>query len=187
MKLARTFYRPKPRSLLRSIIRSFIDLWVNLWHRNNHVPNRNLCKAADLNKEHLQEKRVRSDSRVQSNSIATPDGNAQKLGNDLWREFKSIATKVCSQMSSRWNEMLETQVETCIDWLSFNFRFKYFLGNFQLKTIIYCITDQSSIRCFQRSALIFKFSDLTFLRSMSCSMSIEQELCEEKKVQHQIE
>ena len=37
----------------------------------------------------------------------------------------------------------------------------------------------------QRSILIFKFSFLTFLRCMSCSMSIEQKLCEEDTFQLQ--
>ena len=62
---------------------------------------------------------------------------------------------------------------------------KIFLSNLQLKITIYCVTDQPPIARSRRSALNFKFSVLTFLRSMSCSMSIEQNLCEEKIFQLQ--
>ena len=40
--------------------------------------------------------------------------------------------------------MFESYVETCIDWTSFDLRFKDFLSNPQLKIIIYCVTDQRS-------------------------------------------
>ena len=56
------------------------------------------------------------------------------------------------------------------------FRFEDFLSNLPLKIIIYCITDPPSITLSRRSVLIFKFSVLTFLRSISRSTSIEQKM-----------
>ena len=57
--------------------------------------------------------------RFESNSTATSDGGAQKLGNDVRRDSESIATKVCSQIS---------HVVTSVDRTSFNFRFEDFLS-----------------------------------------------------------
>ena len=41
--------------------------------------------------------------RFESTSTATSDGGAQKLGNDVWHDSESIATKLCSQLVA--NEM----------------------------------------------------------------------------------
>ena len=54
------------------------------------------------------------------------------------------------------------------DRTSFHFQFEDFLSNLPLWTIIYCVTDQPSITWSWRSVLNFKFSVLSFLRSMSC-------------------
>ena len=64
-----------------------------------HVPNRVLCKAADLNRRPVQEKGVCSDFNLTGTS--TTDGGAQKRENDLWHGSELIATKVCSQISRK--------------------------------------------------------------------------------------
>ena len=76
-------------------------------------------------------------------------------------------------------------VETCIDFSSFDFPFKDFLSNLLLKLIICCIIDPAPISQSGRSVLNFRFSSFTFLILMSCSMSIEQNKCEEKIFQLQ--
>ena len=45
-----------------------------------------------------------------------------------------------------------------------------------MQTIMYYVTDQPSLTQSGRSVLNFKLSVLTFLRLMSCSMSIEQKI-----------
>ena len=42
------------------------------------------------------------------NSKATSDGGAQKVGNDLWHNSFSIATKVCSQIARKLKAMFES-------------------------------------------------------------------------------
>ena len=79
--------------------------------------------------------------------------------------------------------MFECHVETYIDWTGFDkfdFQFIEFLSNPLLQIIVYCVTDQLSMIRSRRSALIFKFSVLIFLNSMSYSMSIEQNVSEEE-------
>ena len=110
-------------------------------------------------------------------STATSDGGAQKLGNNVWHNSESIVTKVYSQIDCKWNVMFESHVVTSVDRTSFDFRFEDFLSNLPLQTFIYCVTDQLSITQSRRYVLNFKLSVLTFSRLMSCSMSIEQNLC----------
>ena len=74
---------------------------------------------------------------------------------------------------------------TSVDRMSLDFQFEDFLSNLPLQTFIYCVTDQPSITQSRRSVLNFKLSVLTFSRSMSCSMSIEQKLCKLKIYQLQ--
>ena len=89
-----------------------------------------------------------------------------------------------------WCLNLESNVETCIDrttW-SFDFWFKDFFSNLPLKIIIYSILQcywQTVHNLILKVCLNFKFSVLTFLRSMTCLISIEQNLCKEKKIQLQ--
>ena len=125
--------------------------------------------------------------RFESNSAATSDGGAQKLGNDVRHDSESIATKVCSQIGRKWNAMFESHVVTSVDRTSFDFRFEDFLSNLPLQTFIYCVTDKASITRSRRSVLNVKASVLTFSRSMSSwwATSIEQKLCEVKKLQLQ--
>ena len=104
------------------------------------------------------------------------------------RLLRSITTKVCSQISRKWNAMLESSIQPCSDqhWQDkIQFWFEDFLSNLPSWAIIYCVTDQLFITWSPRSVLNFKFSDLTFLRLMSCSMSIEQNLCAMKIFQLQ--
>ena len=79
--------------------------------------------------------------------------------------------------------MFESHVVTSVDKMSFNFWFEDFFSN--LLSFVYCVTDQPSITRSGRFVLNFKLSVLTFSRSMSCSMSIEQNLCQVKMFQLQ--
>ena len=102
MELARSCCRPNQCPLLRSILRLFIGLWVKIWHRN---------KTACSESNPVQSSRSKSTTcprkgsllRFESNSTATSDGGAQKLGNDVRRDSESIATKVCSRIGRKWN------------------------------------------------------------------------------------
>ena len=111
--------RPKQRPPLRSIFLSVIGLWVKIWHRNkttcsewNPVQNSRSKLTTCPRKGHLL--------RFESNSTATSDGGAQKLGNDVRRDSESITTKVCSlewittkacsQIGCEWNVMFESHV-----------------------------------------------------------------------------
>ena len=111
----------------------------------------------------------------------------ETMSGDYRRDSESIATKVwsLSQIGSKWNAMFEGHAVTSVDRTSFNFLFEVFFSNLPLQTFIYCVTDQPSITRSRRSVLNFKLSVLTFSRSMSCSMSIEQKLCEVKIFQLQ--
>ena len=81
--------------------------------------------------------------------------------------------------------MFGSKVVTSVDRTSFNFWFEDCLSYLTWCTIIYCVTDQLSITRSRRSVLNFKLSVLTFSKSMSCLMSIEQKLCKVKKIQLQ--
>ena len=87
--------------------------------------------------------------------------------------------KVCSQ---NWSWMKFDARKPCLDlyWLVklLSKDLKIFWAIW--KIIIYCVTDQLFITRSSRSVLNFKFSVFTFLRSMSCSMSIEQNCVKRK-------
>ena len=175
-------YRPKQRPSLRSIFGSFISLWVEIRHRNRSSCSESSPVQSNRSKQTFcprKERLLRLQS-IQSNSTTTSDVGAQKLGNDVWHDSGSIATKVCNKVGRKWKAMFESHVEPCIDWTSFDSRFEDFFSNLLLKIIIYCVTDQPSITRSRRSVLNFKFSVLTFPRLMGCSMSITQKLCEVK-------
>ena len=154
---------PKQRPLLCSIVLSFVRLWAKIWHRN---------KTACSKSNPVQSSRSVSTTcprkgrllRFESNSAATSDGGAQKLGNDVRRDSESIATKVCSQIDSKWNVMFESHVVTSVDRTSFYFQFEYFFSNLPLQTFIYCVSDQPFITWSQRFVLTFKSSVFTFSR-----------------------
>ena len=101
------------------------------------------------------------------NSTATSDGGAQKPGNYVRRDnhcdYDLIATKVCSQISSKWNAMkIMLWPALTGQATSFYFQFQDFFSNLPLQIFIYCVTDQSSITGSWRSVLHFKLSVLTF-------------------------
>ena len=97
------------------------------------------------------------------------------------RSFETISGMIFNRLHPKFaaesveNEMLCLKA-MCTDRTSFDAWFEDFLSNLLLKVIIYCVTGQPSITRSRRSVLNFKFSDLTFLRSLSCLMSIEQKL-----------
>ena len=88
-----------------------IGRWVKIWHRN---------KAACSESNPVQSCRSESTTcrslsvGVDSNSPATSDGCAKKLGSDVWRGSESIAIKVCSQISRKWNAIFESHVECLV-------------------------------------------------------------------------
>ena len=45
----------------------------------------------------------------------------QKLENNLCHDSELVITKVCIQKSHTLKAMFESLVETCIDWMSFDF------------------------------------------------------------------
>ena len=159
MDFLKTCDWPKQCSLLRSIFLSFVGLWIKTGSRK---------KSADskLNAVPVQSSRSKSTTcprkgiqlTFQSKSTATSDGHAQNFGNNvwlrlwLWHETESIANKVFSQIGHKWNAVLESQVESCIAWTSFDFRFEDFFSNLLFKIVIYCVTDQASIT-WSRTAL----------------------------------
>ena len=69
-----------------------------------------------------------------------------------------------------------SSVKTCIDWTSFEFRFRNLLSNLLLNIIIYCVTTQPSITRSRRSVLNFQLSVLTF------QWPSQRTLCKEKNI-----
>ena len=108
--------------------------------------------------------------------------------------LKSISTMILYRMQPKfavgckWNAIFESNLEICIDWVRFNFDSIFFKQSDDsesefliLKIIINFVTDQPFITSF----LNLKFSVLTFLRFMTCSMRIEQKMCKENIFQLQ--
>ena len=92
--------RPKPRPSLRSIFRSFIGLSVKIWHRNKTVCFESNPVQSSRSKSTTCLRKMRL-LRFESNSTATLDGGAQKLGNGVWHASESFKTKVCSQIGRK--------------------------------------------------------------------------------------
>ena len=116
----------------------------------------------------------------QLNSTATSNGSEPKLENNLWHDSEMIGFN--------WNKMFESNVETCIDGTSFAFWFQDFWAISywkELSTVLLTNHQLLDLSWFWRSVLIFKFLVLVFLRSLSCLISIEPKLCEEKVFQLQ--
>ena len=69
---------------------------------------------------------------------------------------------------------------------AFGFDLKVFFSNVLLEIIIYCVLDSElpSSTCYWISGLICKHLLCTFLRSITCLMSIKQKMCKEKIVWH---
>ena len=109
----------------------------------------------------------------------------QKLGNYLWHNSELIAILSLQPNLSKMKCNVWTQCRNLHWWGKLQFSDKRYLGNLLLKTIIQSVTDQSLISWTLRSVLNFEFSILNFLWSMSCSMSIQQNLCQVKIFQLQ--
>ena len=124
MECARSCCWLKQRLSLRSIFLSVIGLWVKRWHRNKATCSESNPVQSSRSKSRTWPRKGR---RFGLNSTATSDGEAQKLGNDVRRDSESIATKVCSQISSKWNAMFQNHAVTSVDRTSFDFRFEFFL------------------------------------------------------------
>ena len=100
MWLARGCCWPKQCPLLCSNLQSVIGLWVRIWHRNKTACSK--LNPVPLNRQSIWGKGVCSSTEIS-------DGSTQKLGNDVRRNSESIATKACSQISSKWNVMFASQ------------------------------------------------------------------------------
>ena len=98
--------------------------------------------------------------------MATSDGYVQKLGNDLWLDPELMATKVCSQISSKWKTVFESHIETCIAWTIFNFLFKDFWATCY-NDLLCLLTNHNAILkpeiCPQFQVLTFHFSEVNML------------------------
>ena len=124
---------------------------------NQHVPNRILCKAADLNWLPVQEKGICSDSKgtAQQLQIAVHKSLEMMSGIVLnWSQANSATKWVL--FCSKWNVMFEGNKETSIDRTSFNFWYEDFFSNMPWKTIIYCkqwqkVYDLSHTFCTQKN------------------------------------
>ena len=110
MELAKSCCRPKQRPSLRSIFLSVIGLQVQIWPGNktacsewNPVQSSRSELTTCLRKGSLL--------RFKLKSTATSKGLAQKLGIDVRRDSESIATKVHSQISCKWNAVFESQMQ----------------------------------------------------------------------------
>ena len=102
-----------------------------------------------------------------------------------------ICSKLCYQFG-KYHISLNEMRKPCrdsVDRTSFDFQIDDCLSNLLLKIIVYssCVTDQPFITQSRRSVLNFKFSLLTVLRSMSCMMGIEENLCKFKIQLEQLE
>ena len=111
---------------------------------------------------------------------------AEQLQLVVSKSLETISDMILNQQQPKFaskreaNAMFEKPLRD-LHWLDKpQFSIQRFLSNLLLKIIISCVTDQPTINLFRRSVLHFKFSVLTFLRSMSCLVSIEQKMCEEK-------
>ena len=114
-----------------------------------------------------------------SSTAATTDGGAQMLGNNVWNDYESIATNVCSQIGRQLRSQMKCYVwKPCRDQ---HWQIELAASIFDLKifwAIFLCFTDQPSIPRSQRSVSSSWFS--LFPRLMSCSMSNEKKLCKLK-------
>ena len=91
--------QPKPHTTLCSIFLSFFGFWVKIWHRNNST-------YFKLNHVHSSISKLmtcQNKGRL-LNSTETSDGSEQKLGNDVWHNPESIATKFAAKLVA--SEML---------------------------------------------------------------------------------
>ena len=179
-----TCYRPKHPPCFTQLGNFFISLpaigiWGKLGHRNNfqtnpHVANLVKCKAIDLYWGPVQEKVYAKNPIEQHSQFRWQHIIALK---QFLTWFWIDLSQSFSQKSCKWEE---SHAGSCIDWTSFCFYLKIFLSNMLLKIIINFVADQPSITWFWKFVQISKFSVLTFLRSMACSISIQWKMCKEK-------
>ena len=69
-----------------------------MWHRNKTA-----CSQLNPVQSSRSKSRKGSLLRFELNSTVTSDGGTQKLGNYVWYDSESIATKVCSPIGHKWN------------------------------------------------------------------------------------
>ena len=96
-------------------------LWVKILHRNktvcsesNPVQYSRYKSTTCLRKERLLRFELNSTATSELNSTATSDCGAKKLGNDVWHDSESIATKICSQISRKRKAMFESHSMTTV-------------------------------------------------------------------------
>ena len=110
---------------------------------------------------------VGSSAQIQIELHSYSDGWEQKLRNGVWHNSELIETKFCSQISWKWNEMFETLSHLVTIHNCWQEKFQFLFWRF-LEQSAFVINH---LLCFwptiHNSVLSFKFSVLTFLRSMS--------------------
>ena len=120
------------------------------------------------------------------NSSFNAQLNHHKVASRYWEiGAAGLGTGELTELKFAYSKGLARHLKTYIEWTSFEFWSQDFFSNLLLKINIYCATDQPPITWSLRLVIIFKFSVLNFVRSMTCLMSIEQKLCEEKIFQLQ--
>ena len=143
----------------------------NVWHDSESITTKVCSKVGrKWNATCLRKRRL---LRFESNSTATSDCCLQKLLNEAWRDSALITTKVCSQISRKWNAMFECSDQRWKDELQFLI-WRFFELSDLVNNDLLCY--QPSITQSRRSVPNFKLSVLTFSKLMSCLMSIEQKL-----------
>ena len=151
----------------------------SLTKNNSYIVNGILCKASDLNQLYVWERGVCSDS----------NQTAQQLQMEVCKSLETISGMILNWLKqkfavkwvAKWNAMAESSSETSTDcqWTSLIVTLTIFWDICYSKN--HLLYYWPPITQYLRSVLNFKLSVLTFLRSMSCLMSIEQKLCKVKK------
>ena len=102
----------------------------NIWHKNkiafselNPVQSSRSKSMTCLRKGSLN---WSDQIPIEQHSCFISDGGAQNLGNSVRCDSESIATKVCSQIGSKWNAIFESHAVTSLERTSFNFFFWIF-------------------------------------------------------------
>ena len=102
----------------------------NIWHRNktafselNPVQS---CRSKSMTCLRKGSLNWSDQIPIEQHSCFISDGGAQNLGNSVRCDSESIATKVCSQIGSKWNAIFESHAVTSLERTSFNFFFWIF-------------------------------------------------------------
>ena len=167
------------KAALIALLNLFFFSW-SLTKNNSYIVNGILCKTSGLKQLYVWETGVCSDS----------NQTAQQLQMEVCKSLETISgmilnwfkQKFAVKWVAKWNAMAESSSETSTDcqWTSLIVTLTIFWDICYSKN--HLLYYWPPITQYLRSVLNFKLSVLTFLRSMSCLMSIEQKSCKDKKI-----